>query len=130
MGHLLPHLIKTQSFTGLTEEITQRVIDALNAPSLVTEKVAEGGSSPAAGYAIFHGLGGYECERKQAKATLEVGKAYKVIGGTEHSCVTYIELEGIEGDWNTALFDCDRKTLPFTRMADRYILPPGTQDNE
>lgn len=31
MGHLLPHLIKTQSFTGLTEEITQRVIDALNA---------------------------------------------------------------------------------------------------
>jgi hypothetical protein len=31
MGHLLPHLVKTESFVGLTPEITQRVIDALNA---------------------------------------------------------------------------------------------------
>lgn len=86
-------------------------------------EAAEGGSSPTAGYAIFHGRGGYECERKRASESLEVGKSYKVTGGTEHSCVTYIELEGIPGDWNTALFDCDRETLPFTRMVDRYILP-------
>jgi len=30
MGHLLPHLVKTESYVGLTPEITQRVIDALN----------------------------------------------------------------------------------------------------
>ena len=30
MGHLLPNLVKTESFVGLTPEITQRVIDALN----------------------------------------------------------------------------------------------------
>ena len=76
---------------------------------------------PAPGYATFHGKGGYECERKRAIETLEAGKTYKVIGGTEHASVTYIELEGVKGDWNTALFDCDRETLPFTRMADRYI---------
>jgi hypothetical protein len=30
MGHLLPRLIRTESFVGLTDQITERVIDALN----------------------------------------------------------------------------------------------------
>lgn len=36
MCHLRPHVIKTESFVGLTPEITQRVIDALNAKVVAT----------------------------------------------------------------------------------------------
>ena len=78
-------------------------------------------SNPEAGHVVFRDRGGYPCERKKASEILEVGRSYKVTGGVEHSCVTYINLEGVEGSWNTALFDCDRETLPFTRMADRYF---------
>lgn len=72
------------------------------------------------GYVVFHGNGGYPSERGKASKILEIGKHYRVIGGDENSCVTYIRLEGINGRWNTALFDGDFNSLPISRYYERY----------
>lgn len=52
----------------------------------------------------FHGNGGYEGERDYARKALEVGKEYLVIGGTMGQSITYYQLEGIEGHFNSVLF--------------------------
>jgi hypothetical protein len=85
----------------------------------------ESKSMAAAGYAIFRGENGYPKEKARALETLEVGKAYRVTGGEQYSSITCIELEGISGVWNTALFDCDLETLPIERMGGAAELPEG-----
>ncbi len=52
----------------------------------------------------FHGNGGWEGETERAKKSLEVGKQYLVIGGNMGQSVTYYELEGIKGRFNSVLF--------------------------
>lgn len=52
----------------------------------------------------FHGNGGYEGDRESAHKALEVGKEYLVIGGSMGQSITYYQLEGVAGLFNSVLF--------------------------
>lgn len=67
------------------------------------------------GHARFHGGGGYPAQREAAAGTLELGKVYRVVGGVMCGWNTDLELEGVPGTWNSALFDVDIKSCPLDR---------------
>lgn len=48
-------------------------------------------------YAIFTGKGGYPKENEEANATFEIGKQYRITGGTLGNCYTSLEIEGFKG---------------------------------
>lgn len=55
----------------------------------------------------FTGVGGYENEQKAALKVFKVGQEYEVVGGRMGGSHTSIRLKGIEGNWNSTLFDVD-----------------------
>lgn len=63
---------------------------------------------------IFHGEGGYPGESEKAKAVLEVGKQYRVVGGSMGQSHCRIEIEG-KGSFNSVLFDIDIHKCPAIR---------------
>jgi len=72
----------------------------------------ENDSSASACYAIFHGDGGYPDERKRAKEVFRVGGQYKITGGTMGQTSTRLEIEGVDGSWNSVLFHYDETIAP------------------
>lgn len=76
-------------------------------------------SSRSDGSAVFTGRGGYNYEKERAAKVFEVGKAYRVVGGTRGRFMTYIKLEAIKGEWNSSLFDVD---IMLTQIRDAYCL--------
>lgn len=75
----------------------------------------------------YTGQGGYDEEIKQADQVFERGKSYLCIGGSMSQSYTSLRFEGIEGGWNSCLFDCDARSMgiPF-----RYHLSANIQPNE
>lgn len=72
-------------------------------------------------WATFHGEGGYELQRIRAKEILTIGQKYKVVGGEMGRYSTSIKLEGIEGSFNSVLFNI-KGELPF-RFEETYYTP-------
>lgn len=70
---------------------------------------------PKAGYAIFHGKGGYPREREEAEKVFEVGKFYKVKYGVQHRWSCELYFDEVAGSWNSALFLCDVETCKLNR---------------
>jgi len=69
-------------------------------------------------YAVYHGKPGYgtgEQQRESAKV-FEVGKQYKIIGGEMYAYHTDIILEGVDGRWNSVLFDFDYSKAPLKHL--------------
>lgn len=64
------------------------------------------------GHAIFHGNGGYDSDMERAAGVFTVGKTYKVIGGSMSQSSSRLVLEGVEGEWNSALFHVDIFACP------------------
>lgn len=71
-----------------------------------------------AGHARFHGLGGWPGEASMAAAVLEHGKIYRVTGGSIGQSTTALELEGVPGNFNSAMFDLDPGTCPLRHPYD------------
>jgi len=65
-------------------------------------------------YAIFHGESGYPFQREEALQVFVPGKQYKIIGGEIGSSFTYLEIEGVEGQWNSVMFHYDEELLPVS----------------
>jgi hypothetical protein len=63
---------------------------------------------------------GWGAEREQAAATFEVGKRYKIQGGSMSQSSSRIWFEGIQGSWNTVFFDVDIHSCPL--IQNPYIL--------
>jgi hypothetical protein len=70
-------------------------------------------SDASACYAIFHGDGGYPDERERAKKVFRVGGQYRIVGGTMGQSSTCIEIEGVDGRWNSVLFHYDETIAPI-----------------
>lgn len=64
------------------------------------------------GMAYYTGQGGYVLDRKRADRILEGGKAYKVSKARVGSWMTMLTLEGIEGKWNSAMFEWNEEGVP------------------
>jgi hypothetical protein len=75
------------------------------------EQPSDEGLSSSGLFCVFHGRGGYDCERESANKDLEVGKQYQVVDVEMHASVTYITLEGWKHSYNTAMFDVDHGDL-------------------
>jgi len=61
-------------------------------------------------YVKFTADGGYPSEREYAKEKLELEKVYKVLKTEIYSWNSNYTLEGIDGTWNTCLFELIEKT--------------------
>ena len=66
------------------------------------------------GFARFASRGGYRYEREAAKNVFVLGQEYRVTGGQILSSYTFLTFEGIEEEWNSALFEYDLATLPVS----------------
>jgi hypothetical protein len=64
-------------------------------------------------WAIFHGRGGYDLERERALKTFRIGGNYRIIGGAIGLSITRLEIEGIEGSWNSVFFSYDSSIAPL-----------------
>lgn len=64
-------------------------------------------------WAVFHGRGGYPGEKEKALSTFEVGKPYKVIGGSMGQSHTSLTIEGFDGGWNSVMFNVDLRDAPI-----------------
>lgn len=53
----------------------------------------------------YIGEGGFQIERDHANKVFVVGQEYEVIGGSIYSWSSEFVLAGIDGSWNTTLFD-------------------------
>lgn len=60
-----------------------------------------------ASYARYIGKNGYEFERNKADKVFDKEKQYKIVGGYLGDSSSAYEFEGIEGSWNTVMFDAD-----------------------
>lgn len=69
-------------------------------------------------WATFHGIGGYTMQNINANQRLTIGKKYKVIGGKINRFDTSLVLEGVEGHYNSVMFDIEGE-LPF-KFEDAY----------
>jgi len=56
-------------------------------------------------YAKFLNKNGYEFERERAAEVFDPKKKYKIIGGYIGNSSSSFQFEGIEGSWNTVMFD-------------------------
>ena len=56
-------------------------------------------------YAKFLNRNGYESEREKAAKVFHPSKKYKIIGGYIGGSHSSFQFEGIEGSWNTVMFD-------------------------
>jgi hypothetical protein len=63
--------------------------------------------------AKFHGNGGYRTERERASRIFEPGRVYRVTGGTMGRSHSELEIEGVDGLWNSALFDVNLAECPL-----------------
>ena len=77
----------------------------------VAARKAELATTPC--YAVFHGKGGYDHERKRAVETFRVGEKYRITGGREDRFHTDLEFEGVPGRWNSVLFAYDEDAAPI-----------------
>jgi hypothetical protein len=66
-------------------------------------------------WAIFTCAGGYDYEQVMAKRNFVIGQKYKILSGKEGRSYTRLTLDGIEGEWNSALFDFDRDSAPLVQ---------------
>lgn len=80
------------------------------------------------GFAVFHGNGGYDAERSRAIKFFTVGEGYKVTGGQVGQSHTYINIEGIDGKWNSCLFFGDMLTWPIESLI-KYKPQPIAQED-
>lgn len=78
-------------------------------------------------YAVFHGRGGYDREQRNAAKVFTVGRQYKIVSGQVGRFHTSLQFEGIEGNWNDALFTYDKQRAPLTDM---YVLPPAREEED
>lgn len=69
-------------------------------------------------YATFTGKNGYPYQNQKANQILTIGQKYKVIGGKMGAYHTSLKLEGVDGEWNSVMFDIEGE-LPFT-FSNRY----------
>jgi hypothetical protein len=67
---------------------------------------------------IYTGNGGYPSEIERANKVFTKGQQYKVTGGWMSSSYTALEIEGVPGKWNSALFKCNihKMDLPSSFM--------------
>lgn len=57
--------------------------------------------------AIFTCGGGYDGEKEMARKKLVIGQSYNVVYSDVGRSCTYIGLEGVDGHFNSCLFDVD-----------------------
>lgn len=70
-------------------------------------------SAPGECWVRFTGRGGYPGERESALGKFVVGCFYRVIGGSMGQSRTTIRLNGVDGEWNSCLFEGDLSTAPI-----------------
>ena len=68
--------------------------------------------------AVFTAKGGYESEKVNAKKRLVVGQSYTVASADIGRSCTYIQLEEVDGSYNSCLFDVDFDLLYDTFGSD------------
>jgi hypothetical protein len=56
-------------------------------------------------YAKFLNTGGHEFQRKKAAEIFDTEKEYRITGGSIGDSYSYFTFEGIEGTFNTVMFD-------------------------
>jgi len=84
-------------------------------------------------FITYTGAGGWPLEQERADKVFIKGTQYLCIGGDMGQSSTYLEFEGINGSWNSALFDVDIDTLglrcPYNMsLSDReWAALPGDQ---
>ena len=61
--------------------------------------------------AKFHGAGGWPGERYSASSVFKLGERYKVVGADVGQSVTFLTLKGIDGSWNSDLFDIEGELI-------------------
>lgn len=66
-------------------------------------------------YAVFVGKDGEDCDLEYAAIVFEVGKSYRVTSGIMYRWNTVIELDGVEGEWNSRLFTVDLSGVPLRK---------------
>lgn len=60
----------------------------------------------------FAANGGWEYDKEEAKKVLTLGKIYTVSNVDVHSSHSYVSLEGVNGEFNTVLFNEVSKSDP------------------
>jgi hypothetical protein len=75
-------------------------------------------------FATFLGRNGYELGLQQALKVLEVGKQYRVTGGSQGQSHTSLTLEGVDGSFNSVMFEYDEATAPIEPMLKSCINMP------
>jgi hypothetical protein len=58
-------------------------------------------------WATFHGNGGFPIQNTYAKSRLTIGVKYKVINCTIGGWETSLNLDGIDGSFNSVMFDIE-----------------------
>jgi hypothetical protein len=53
---------------------------------------------------VFHGIGGYPADHEKAHSALVVGETYTLASIVVGDWISYLQLEGIRGSFNTVLF--------------------------
>lgn len=72
--------------------------------------------NPLDGYwTTFHGEGGYPNEIEAAKKIFEVGKRYRIVGGSIGNNSSRLIIDGVKGSWNSCLFDVKIHDVPILR---------------
>jgi len=64
-------------------------------------------------WATFTGEGGYDRERIAARERFTIGEKYLITGGSMSQSCTRISFDGIEGSWNSVMFDYDESKAPI-----------------
>jgi hypothetical protein len=98
----------------LAERI-EKIIDSNLAPPVIAIRsaLADYRRPLPACYAIFTGKGGYPAENAKANAAFVIGNRYVITSGTMGQSSTSLMIEGVEGSWNSVMFDYDEKSAPI-----------------
>lgn len=64
-------------------------------------------------WTTFLGKNAYPVQLQRDLAILEVGKRYKIIGGSIGSSSSSLVLEGVNGSCNSVMFDADIDNIPI-----------------
>lgn len=73
---------------------------------------------------IYHGRGGWDYERAEAEKLFTIGDEYEIVDANVGSSKTYLTLKGVQGVYNSVLFDVDIGKL-IEKFGTTYTLSMG-----
>ena len=79
-------------------------------------------------WATFTCAGGYDYEQVMANRNFVIGQKYKILSGEEGRSYTKLALEGVEGEWNSALFNFDRDSAPLVQTWKPLLIDVGLEN--